>query len=554
MNVWTVSLDILILLSAAAVLGGLFERFRQSAILGYLLAGVLAGPHALDLMPDRAAIASIAELGVALLLFMIGLEFSWRRLKNMGATAIGGGAVQVTSTLAVTMGLLLVLGLGPAEAFIIGSMAALSSTAIVMRLLTDRTEVDSPHGRNALGILLFQDIAVVPLILMVTLLTEEGDASQLLLSMGKATGAAIGLGLGLYALLGYVIPALLGRKETAANRDLPVLIAMIVSVGCAWGSHALGLSPVLGAFVGGVILAESPFAVQVRSDVAPLKTLFVTLFFASIGMLTNPGFVWSNFFTIAGLVALAALLKLVITFASLRLFQAPMGHAAATGLCLAQIGEFSFVIAELGRNGGAIGAERFELIIAVIVGTLFLAPYMVAMAPRLGRFLVEASMDGDGAGQGHEGFSPHVIIIGFGPAGKSVAEALRDEEAPTVVVELNSNLVKIAEAMGLDTVVGDATKAEVLHHAGVEMACIVAITTPDPKVVTQTAAQIRRISPATFIIARARYSRFRGEIEKAGANLVVDEEVEVGSRVAKELRNIMWPSVYIPDDHRMFKK
>lgn len=540
MNIWTVLLDILILLLAATVLGGLFERFRQNAIIGYLLAGALVGPHAMDLMPDRAAIISIAELGVALLLFMIGLEFSWRRLKSLGAIAFGGGMAQVAATMAITAGFCMAFGLGLSESFIIGAIVALSSTAIVMRILAERSEIDSFHGRNALGILLLQDIAVVPLVLIVTLLTEEGTVAQMALSMGKALAAALLIGVALYFILGRVIPWVLGRKEAMANRDLPVLIAMIVAVGGAWGSHAVGLSPILGAFVGGVILAESPFAIQVRSDVAPLKTLFVTLFFSSIGMLTNPGFVWEHLLLIITLMVVVIIGKLLIITGILWLFKAPLSQSAATGLCLSQIGEFSFVIVDVARSGGVIGGQRFEIIIAVIVGTLFLTPYMVGFAAKLERMVDKEPDDLDGGESGlRSAHAPDVVIIGFGPAGQAVAEQMLHEGAPTTVIDLNSSMFQKAESMGFIPVIGDASHAEVLIHAGVASAHLVAVTIPDPKLVTLTVAQIRHIAPKTRIIARARYSRFRDDIANAGADLVVDEEMEVGLRVASDLRRIM---------------
>jgi CPA2 family monovalent cation:H+ antiporter-2 len=387
MILWTSLLNVLILLVAAMLLGGIFERLKQHAVLGYLLAGALIGPHVLDLMPNHEAIASIAELGVALLLFMIGLEFSWRRLRSLGGIALGGGTLQVAATIVLSMLACVILGLDVREAIVVGAMVALSSTAIVMRLLVDRAAVDSVYGRNVLGILLLQDIAVVPLVLLVTLLGSQGTALQFGWAATHALGAAILLVAALFLILKYILPLMFRTREPGGNQDLPVLLSTVTALGCAWGSHMLGLSPILGAFVGGVILAESPFANRIRADIAPLKTLFITLFFTSIGMLANPLFVLSNWQAVLAITVAILLGKIfVITFVT-RLFRTPVVHALATGICLAQIGEFSFVLAEVSRSTQLINAHLFDLMISVTVVTLFITPYLVSLASKVPGYL-----------------------------------------------------------------------------------------------------------------------------------------------------------------------
>ncbi|MCP4678957.1 MAG: sodium:proton exchanger, partial [Deltaproteobacteria bacterium] len=366
MNMWTALLDVFFLLLGAMLLGALFERIKQNAVLGYLLAGALLGPHTFNLVPNHEAILSIAELGVALLLFSIGLEFSWRRLRSIGAIGLGGGSLQILVTAALATWAGRALGLELSRALAVGVMIALSSTAVVMRLLADRTEIDSIHGRNALGILLLQDIAVVPLVFLVTALAGEGSSSEFGWAMARALGTSLLLAGALFVLLKYVIPRLFRGKAMSTNRDLPVLLAMVTAVGCALGAHALGLSPVLGAFVGGMMLAESPFATQVRADLTPLKTLFVTLFFASIGMLINPGWVIENWSSVGALVAAIIFGKMIIVSTVALVFRSPIGHAVATGLCLAQLGEFSFVLLNISRSAGLISADLFDLMIAAI--------------------------------------------------------------------------------------------------------------------------------------------------------------------------------------------
>ena len=547
---WTALLDVLILLLAAMLLGALCERLKQSAILGYLLAGTLLGPNALNLMPTHRAVSAIAELGVALLLFTIGLEFSWRRLRGIGPIAVGGGSVQVVLTGALAAGACLLFGLGGRSAVAVGAMIALSSTACVLRLLVSRAEIDSIHGRSALGILLLQDIAVVPLVLVVTALGGEGpvSAGQIGWDLGRAVGVAGLLVVALFVVLNYFVPLLLGAKEAARNRDLPILLAIVAAVGAAWTSHKLGLSPALGAFIAGLILAESPFATQIRADVASVRTLFVTLFFSSIGMLSDPGWVLEHWATVAAVIAVIVLGKAVVTSGVVHLFGYSPGHAVATGVCLAQAGEFAFVLAEVARHGQVIDGGLFDLIVAATIGTLFLSPYLVAVAPRLanivGRLTTRASQRLERA---HEAptqpgaqWNGHILIVGFGPAGRRIAEALMQEyKSLLVVVELRPKSADVARTYGLRTCIGDATRAELLEHVHVGTARAVAVTLPDPAAARQVIEQVRALAPQASIVARARYHVYRWELMIAGAETVVDEEDEVGVRVAEAVRKTL---------------
>ena len=550
MDLWTALLDVLILLLAAMLLGALCERLKQSAILGYLLAGTLLGPNALDLMPSHKAVATIAELGVALLLFTIGLEFSWRRLRTIGPIALAGGTVQVLLTGVLTAGVCLALGLGGRSALAIGAMVALSSTACVLRLLVSRAEIDSVYGRNALGILLLQDIALVPLVLVVTAFGGEAPASaaEIGWNLGQAAAVAALLVAALFVLLNYVMPLLLRAKEAAQNRDLPILLAMVTAVGAAWVSHKLGLSPVLGAFIAGLLLAESPFATQVRADVAPLRTLFVTLFFSSIGMLGNPAWVLEHWALVAAVVAAIVFGKAIVISGVARLFRSSPGHAVATGVCLAQMGEFSIVLAEVARHGQLIDGSLFELMVAATIGTLFLTPYLVALAPHLAMAVGRLSTDGprglhavdEAARPSDAKLSGHIVIVGFGPAGQRVAEVLMRRHALSpVVIELNAKSADVARTHGLRTYLGDATRAEVLEHVHVAAAAAVVVTVPDRAAARHVIELIRSLSPQTPVIARARYHVYRWELILAGAQVVVDEEEEVGLRIASAVRKVL---------------
>ncbi len=543
MDLWTAMLDILILLAAAMFLGALCERFRQSPLLGYLLAGALLGPNAFDLLPSHEAVTAIAELGIALLLFTIGLEFSWRRLRSLGPVALGGGTLQLLLTGAVTASVGLALGLGARQSLAVGAIIGLSSTAAVVRLLVSRAEIDAVHGRNAVGILLLQDIALVPMVLMVTALGGEGSLLQIGGALGRALGLAILFVGALHLLLNHAVPLLLGSSLAARNRDLPVLLAIVIGVGAAWGSHRLGFSPALGAFVAGMLLAESPFATQVRADIVPLHILFVTMFFSSIGMLTNPAWMAQNWALLAAVVAAVVVGKAAVTSGVVLLFRYPLGQSLATGTCLAQVGEFSLVIAGVARGTQLIDVDMFELIVATVAITLFLTPYLTMLAPRLatavGKWSVRPPTETrDGAPTEQPAIArDHVVIVGFGPAGQRVAEMLMGlEQCQILVVDTNPRSADHARSYGLRTYLADATREEVLESVQVRTARAVVVTVPDPATARLVVEQVRSLSPDTFIVVRARYHVHRWQLTVAGAHVVIDEEQEVGLRIAAEVR------------------
>jgi CPA2 family monovalent cation:H+ antiporter-2 len=545
MDFWSALLDILILLGAAMLLGALCERFKQSALLGYLLAGTLLGPNALNVLPSYEAVSTIAELGITLLLFTIGLEFSWRRLRSVGTIAVGGGTLQILLTGAATALLCRLLGLDVPAALAIGTIVAMSSTAAVVRVLASRQEIDAVHGRNALGILLLQDIAVVPAALFVAALGLGGGVAQVGWGVVQALALATVLAGALFLVVSYGLPRLLGAEIVVANRDISILLAIVTATGAAWLSHALGFSPVLGAFVAGMVLAESPFAVQIRADIAPLHALFVTLFFSAIGMLADPAWAAQNWALLAGVVLLIVVGKTVVTAGVVRLFRFPTGLSVATGLVLAQLGEFSLVLAMLARDGGVIGTSLFDLLVATMIVTLFLTPYLAALAPRLamavGRIMTREHrmMTTPEAGR-DEVLGGHLVVVGFGPAGQRVAETLMGKgDLQIVVTDLSANSLDLARAYGLQTVVGDATRESVLARLHIRTAAAVAITLPDPRTARQVVQMVRSLAPDTRIVVRSRYHVHRWQLDVAGAHTVVDEEDEVGARIAAEIGALM---------------
>ena len=542
MELWNALFDILVLLGVALLFGVICERFRQSPILGYLAAGTLLGPNSLSTISNASDVASLAELGVALLLFTIGLEFSWSRLKGLGRAALGGGAAQVVLTLAVAAGLAGTFGLPWGTSVALGAIVALSSPASVLRVLVARAEIESVHGRHALGILLMQDIALVPLVLLVTALGGEGTVGEVGIGLFKAMAWAAALILVLYVVFSRVMPRVLNLPSLQRNRDFPILLTAVTGMGSAWGAHQLGLSPALGAFVAGMLLAESPFATQIRADISSLRTLLVTLFFSSIGMLGDPVWFVQNLPLVLAAVFTIVIGKALLIWFILHRFGLTHASALATGICLGQAGEFSFVLAEVGR-GSLISEELFALVISATICTLFLSPYLVALAPRLALRTVKV-FSGIGLltppekakALERDPDQEHFLIIGFGPAGEAVAQKVEGLAGKVTILDLNPNLLTRAHQLGMKGHIGDATHADVLHHAGIATASAVVVTIPDPAASRAVVALVRSLAPQAHIIARARYHRYLMDLTEGGAHEVVDEERIVGIRLAASLR------------------
>ena len=538
MEIWKLIGEILLLLLGAFLLGALAQRLKQSAIIGYLLAGIVLGP----LLFNRQAVMSVAELGVALLLFSIGLEFSLGRLKRMGSIALVGGSLQVLLTMGLFAGLF-VLFHPPASALAIGALVALSSTAIVLRVLVDRAEIDSVHGRSALGVLLVQDVAVVPLVLFITILTGGGNSLEIAVTVGRTLGAAVAIVVLFYILYFQIIPRLLLKTELFSNRELVVLLTILLAVGSIWAAHSVGLSPSLGAFLAGMLLAESPFAAQVRSDIGSIRVLFVTLFFVSIGMLADPGWFLSNWSVVFLWLFLVVIGKTLIVYLIFLFFKIGHGQALATGISLSQMGEFSFVLGTIAKTGGLIDGELFALIVSVTIFSMFIAPYAVSYAIPLARWSVglfssrqrSLMMQQEKSGLTTSG---RILIIGFGPAGQEVADALIKEKLRPEVIELNPKTAQIAREKGLPLHLGDASGTEMLEKGGIHEACIVVVTVPDPRSAAQIIRTIHLLSPDLPVIARSRYQIAVPDLQRAGA-VVIDEEHTVGIAIAREVIEVL---------------
>jgi CPA2 family monovalent cation:H+ antiporter-2 len=530
--------DILVLLSAALALGMVAERLGASAVLGYLVAGTLVGPNMLGFVQANDGIDFLAELGASLLLFTIGTEFSISRLRRLGRRAFIAGVLQVGITIAAGMGAALAFGLAPGTAFALGAVLALSSTAVAARLLVDARALDSNYGRLSMGILLVQDIAVVPIVLVIAFAESGGDARELAATAGRTAVFAAIVVLGFLVLVRFVVPRLLGARAMARNRDLSVVLAIVCALGSAIGAEAAGLPPALGAFVAGVLLGGSAFATQIRADVVPLHTLLLTLFFAGIGLAGDPRWAVEH----AGLVlaVLVAVLvgKTLIAAGTLRALGIGGATAVAAGAAVAQIGEFSFIVAESAQAKGMLDADFFRLVVTVTVASLALSPLLIAFAGRTARRT-------DGRPQEAPAHQPdpheaaldriEIVLVGYGPAGQAMLEGVPAERRDRVlVIESNPAAWPRITATGAIAMIGDARRRDVLEHARIDDRSTVVVSVSDPTAVAQVAGLVRAVAPGARVIARSRYHDAREEIAAAGAMRVVDEETVVGTRLAEE--------------------
>ena len=538
MEFWHIVSEITILLSVAVVLGMFCEKIGLSGIVGYLLAGTLLGPGVFDVLTaGEEAINSIAEIGVSLLLFTIGLEINQGRLKELIGKGFMLGALQIVVTGAVGFGVARYFSIDLASSLVIGAMAALSSTAVVIRVLQDRSEFDAQHGRIAFMVLLVQDLAIVPLMIMVALLGKN-SGTELSSELGLAGVKFVALIVTLILFGALILPKFFGAALIKRSSEFPVLLGVVTCLSTMWLSHLLGFSPALGAFVAGLVLAGSPYAAQVRGDVAPLRYIFLALFFGVTGTLADIPWILEGTHAIQVLLLVLAIVigKTLIVWLISSSLKHPRRISVASGLCLAQIGEFSFVLGTEAFNNNLLSDDLFQLFMSSSLITLLITPFMISRAKQIAKSIdgilgkEQATIEGviDETGD------HHVIVIGFGVAGRRVVPDLLESGKQVVVIDMGENGIREAKKLGAMAVLGNAQRRDVLEHAGIETAQLCILTLPDHRTSEQTIHQIRACSPTVPIVARSRYSIHTTHLEVAGADVVVDEEESVGYTVLRK--------------------
>jgi monovalent cation:H+ antiporter-2, CPA2 family len=530
--------DILIIFAVSVPVVLAANRLRIPTIVGFLITGVLIGPHAAGFIPDVAEIQVLAEVGVALLLFSIGLEFSFDRLKGWGRQALAMGAIQVLVTIAAGLAASTSAGGSISDGAFLGCAIALSSTAIVMVILSQRRWFDAPAGRIAIGMLILQDLAVVPMMVFLQF-TAGGHDAHPLVALGWALLHVVGLAAGLFILSRWVLRPLLHHIAAPGSKELFVVVVVGLAIGASYVTQQLGLSFALGAFLAGVLVSTTEFRFHALSEIAPFRYCMSGLFFVSLGMIVDPSFIAGHLQAVAALVAFILIAKTLITGGTIFAFGYPLSVAAIGGLMLAQVGEFSFMLVFFGHQGGALSDDLYHLIVAASAITMVAAPFIVAAAPAIGERL--AFVPWKFARPRHkreepqqsEKLSGHAIICGFGPLGMTIGGLLERRRVPYVILELNPTTAARMKEKGHRVYIGDGASSVLLHHSGIEQAKLLAIAVPDHLNALAILKQARRMNSTIFIITRSRYRDQVQRFYEAGADVVVCEELEAGIEMGR---------------------
>lgn len=548
-------LDELAIVAALAVaVTVVLSRFSLPTVAGLLLAGALLGPFGFRLATSVHAIEVLAEIGVVLLLFSIGLEFSLARLRDIFRQVALGGIVQVGLTTAVTAVVAVALGEPIGRGVFYGFAFALSSTAIVLRALAERRELDAPHGRFIVGALIFQDLCVVPMVLIVPLLSATSDAGSAVASIGIAMGKAALVVVGTVAIARFIVPKVLDWVDASRSREVFLLAILGLCIGTAWLTSLAGLSLALGAFLGGMVVADTEYGHRAMGDILPLRDAFVSIFFVSLGMLFDVRVVLQHPLLVAALLAGFLFAKgLLATLAALAM-RFPARVAWLAGVGLAQFGEFGFVLTRLAESSGVIDKEATGPLLAAGIASMFLTPLLVRAAPHItaGERLLAPLEKLIGVRSIDEAdevarLEQHVIIVGFGLAGSACARTLRDCEIPFVVLELNADNVRKGKEQGLPVYYGDATSEEALRHAHLESARLVVLLMNDPQAAQRVVDTVKRVAPVP-VLMRTRYLAERTALIALGAREVVAEEVEGAVEIiSRMLRSMEVPRNVIDD-------
>jgi CPA2 family monovalent cation:H+ antiporter-2 len=549
--------DLVVILAAAVAVVVAFRRIQLPAIAGFIVAGAALGPAGFGWVNDAEEIRHLAEIGVVLLLFTVGLEFPLGELRRLGRVLTVGGGLQVGLTTIAAAALAVAWGAGTSKAIFLGFLIALSSTAIVLKGLTERGEVDAPHGRLIVGMLLFQDLCVVPMILLTPALAGQGDGAA---SIVRVLATAVLVVAAALTLARWVVPRALHVVAAARGRDLFVLAVVLVGAAITWATSVAGFSLALGAFLAGMVLADSEYGHQALSDSLALRDLFTSLFFVSIGMLLDLRTGVDEPWVVAGVVAAVLFGKAVIAAFAGLVLRFPVRISLLAGFGVAQIGEFSFVLGRQGADLGLLTPGELRVFLTASVVTMFIAPLALRFGPGLaagasrlkglGR-LDTATAGGIAPREGRE--NPQVVILGYGVGGELLAEVLREAAVPFVALDLNAQRVHQARLEGTPLHYGDATSREILERAGVATAAQVVAVLNDPRATLHAVRVAREVGPKAVIIARARYIGETHALLAAGADEVVAQELEASftiiERVTREAQ-ITRPGRVPPPDQR----
>lgn len=532
--------DIVVILGLSVVVILMFQRLKLPTILGFLITGIVAGPHGLSLVEASHEVEILSEIGVILLLFIIGLEFSLKSLSAIKKAVFLGGSFQVFVTIAVAALIALSMEYSLPRAVFIGFLFSLSSTAIVLNLLQNRGEINSPHGKIALAILIFQDVIVVPMMLLAPILAGETDnVAMTLLSLALKTLLVIGL---VILAARYIFPRLLYEVAKTRSRELFILTIVVSCFSVAWLTSGVGLSLALGAFIAGLIISESEYSHQATSQVLPFREIFTSFFFVSIGMLLDITFFYEHLIAVLGFTVLVFVVKgLIASFAAF-ILKYPPRVAILTGLSLFQVGEFAFILSKVGIETGLVSPETNQYFLSISILSMGLTPLVLMASGSIINFFSSTQLskglakftywnEKESEKENVQALADHVIIIGYGINGRNVALAAKKANIPYVIIEMNAETVKEEKTKGEPILFGDAINPFILEHVNVWSARVAVVAISDPAATKKIVSVIRGICKTVYIIVRTRYIN---EVEPnlhAGADDVIAEEFETSVEI-----------------------
>jgi CPA2 family monovalent cation:H+ antiporter-2 len=544
--------DLLIIFCFSIVVLLVGHRFNLPPVVGFLLTGVLAGPHGLALVGKTEDVEILAQVGIILLLFGIGMEFSIKKLVQIKRLFLLGGTLQVGLTILVSFCIGMALGRSWNESIFLGCLLCMSSTAIVLELLEKKGETQSPHGRLSISILIFQDMIAIPMILLTPLLISDSSNSQpfdfsliWLLAKGLVILFVV------FISAQHFVPKLLLAVARTRNKELFLLTVLSLCFGVAWLTSSLGLSLTIGAFLAGLLLSESEYSNEAISHIFPFQALFISFFFVSVGMLLNLDFVFHQPGTILALVLLVICLKAVAATLTAIILRMPIRTAVLVGITLSQIGEFAFVLAKTGFSLGLVNDDFYQLFLSVSLLSLAISPFLINWAPIFANWIaslplpekLRTGIEEQGKNADNS-LQNHIIIIGFGISGRNLARSSKLANIPYIILEMNPDTVKEQRLKGEPIHFGDATHLSVLEHLKIHDAQTVAILINDPLAARQVVKIAREANPTVYIIVRTRYVQEISLMKNLGADEAIPDEfgtsVEIFTRVLRQY--------HVPDD------
>ena len=551
--------DIVIILGLSIFIILLFQKIKVPSLLGFLLAGIIAGPYAFNLISSQHEVELLSEIGIIFLLFIIGIELSLKGLAAIKKTILIGGGMQVGGTILITAAVSYFLGIPLNSGVFIGFLFALSSTAIVLKILQEKGEVTSPHGRVAVAILIFQDIIVVPMMLLTPLLAGKSD--NIWETVGILLIKIIGVGIVIFLLAIYIVPRIFKMVVKTKNRELFILTTIVFCFAVAWLTSSVGLSLALGAFFAGLIISESDYSHQATANVLPFREIFISFFFISVGSLLNLNFFINNILYILLLVVGVILLKMIIIAITVLSLKYPARTVFMTVFALFQVGEFSLLLSTVGVQNDLLPENVYQYFLAISIITMGLTPFLMNLAPRITYFLVKLPVPANvrkrlnNVKRVHQNqqtpekeLSDHLVIIGYGINGKNISKAAKNAKIPYIIVDLEPDSFHDAKIGGEPIVFGDATNPVILKHVHVQEARVVVIAISDPDATKKIINGIRELSQTACVIVRTRYVKEIEENIRLGADEVIPEEFETSIEIfSRVLRKYLIPHNEIQD-------